>query len=214
MNLNFKKKEIIAVYKKLYFKQKNQRGFALLFAVIVSVILLAVGSAIISIALKEISLSGTGRDSQKAFYASNTGIECALFWDFNAGLPDSTTLFNPFPLTPYPTFSNTNGATCADNDIIMNFDFDTGELFPTQTTREFDLDNGQGKSLYDIVEYQFSLEYGDPVNDPCVDVTVTKVLSKTGPDASVLKTIVESNGYNRCDRINPRTIQRGLDVRY
>lgn len=63
-------------------KIKNKKGFALLYAVLVSSILLSIGLAIFNITMKELLLSSLGRDSQFAFYAADTGIECALYWDF------------------------------------------------------------------------------------------------------------------------------------
>lgn len=58
------------------------RGFTLLFAVLVGSILLALGYAIFNIVSKDVLLSSSGRDSQFAFYAADSGIECALYWDY------------------------------------------------------------------------------------------------------------------------------------
>jgi hypothetical protein len=60
---------------------KNKAGFTLLLASITSSLLLAVGVSIFSIILKEIMLTTSARESQKAFYAADTGLECALYWD-------------------------------------------------------------------------------------------------------------------------------------
>lgn len=60
---------------------RSQRGFTLLLAVLISSILIAIGSAIFNIVSKEIVLSSAGRESQFSFYAADTGIECALYWD-------------------------------------------------------------------------------------------------------------------------------------
>ena len=38
-----------------------------------------------AITKKEVILSSLGRDSQFAFYAADTGVECALFWDVRYG---------------------------------------------------------------------------------------------------------------------------------
>jgi len=46
---------------------------------------LAVGLAVFNIGSKELILSATARDSQFAFYAADTGVECALYWDFKTG---------------------------------------------------------------------------------------------------------------------------------
>ena len=59
---------------------QRKRGFTLLISVLVAGVLLAVGLAIFNIAIKELLLSSSGRDSQFAFYAADSGTECALFW--------------------------------------------------------------------------------------------------------------------------------------
>jgi hypothetical protein len=59
----------------------GSRGFTLLLAALVASIVLSLGSSIFVIAKKQITLSSVGRDSQFAFYAADTGAECALYWD-------------------------------------------------------------------------------------------------------------------------------------
>ena len=56
-------------------------GFTLLLAALISSIVLVLGASIFGIAQKELTLSSIGRDSQFAFYAADTGAECALYWD-------------------------------------------------------------------------------------------------------------------------------------
>ncbi|MEI7513120.1 MAG: hypothetical protein WCJ74_00670, partial [bacterium] len=50
--------------------RKTTTGFTVLFAVIVSSLILALGLGIVAITMKEVKLSGTGRDSELAFYAA------------------------------------------------------------------------------------------------------------------------------------------------
>jgi len=50
-------------------------------AALIASVVLALGSSIFSIARKQITLSALGRESQFAFYAADTGAECALYWD-------------------------------------------------------------------------------------------------------------------------------------
>ncbi|KKW45527.1 MAG: hypothetical protein UY98_C0044G0005 [Candidatus Kaiserbacteria bacterium GW2011_GWA2_58_9] len=59
----------------------SQKGFTLLLAALVSSIVLALGTSIFQLAQKELTLSSIGRDSQFAFYAADSGAECALYWD-------------------------------------------------------------------------------------------------------------------------------------
>lgn len=61
--------------------QKNQKGFTLFIAIVVTATLLLVSTGIVSIALKEAFLTSASRDSQYAFYAADTGVECAIYWD-------------------------------------------------------------------------------------------------------------------------------------
>ena len=63
-----------------------RRGFTLLLAVLVSSVLIALGSAIYDIVSKEIILSSAGRESQFSFYAADTGIECGLYHDLKNDL--------------------------------------------------------------------------------------------------------------------------------
>ena len=59
----------------------SSRGFTLLLAALVSSLVLTLGLTIVAIARKSVTLSSIGRDSQFAFYAADTGLECAIYWD-------------------------------------------------------------------------------------------------------------------------------------
>ena len=63
-------------------------------AALVASLLTALGIAMFSIAQKEIILSSLGRDSQFAFYAADTGAECALHWDFKFDAFATSTVYN------------------------------------------------------------------------------------------------------------------------
>ncbi len=72
-------------------KSRSRAGFTLLLAALIASIVVSLGASIFQIARKQLLLSGTGRDSQFAFYAADTIAECALFWDFRFGYFASTT---------------------------------------------------------------------------------------------------------------------------
>lgn len=61
------------------------RGFTLLFAVLVGSLLFSLGVAIANLTLKELAFSGAGKESETAFFASDSGTECALYWDLRVG---------------------------------------------------------------------------------------------------------------------------------
>lgn len=56
-------------------------GFILFYALLIASLLLAVALAIVNITFKELVLSSGARESANAFYAADTGLECALYWD-------------------------------------------------------------------------------------------------------------------------------------
>ena len=62
-------------------KLGNNTGFTLILSVLISSIVLGIGLSIFNITFKELKLSSSGRESQFAFYAADTGIECALYHD-------------------------------------------------------------------------------------------------------------------------------------
>ena len=62
-------------------RQQDQKGFTLFIAIIVMGTLLLITTGIVSLAVKQALISASGRESQHAFYAADTGIECALYWD-------------------------------------------------------------------------------------------------------------------------------------
>ncbi len=70
---------------------QNNRGYTLLFAVLVSSIVLSVGISILTISKKEFLLSSSARESISAFYAADSGLECALYHSDNTSVFSTTT---------------------------------------------------------------------------------------------------------------------------
>jgi hypothetical protein len=67
--------------KKIIKKIKNKKAFVILFAVTLSSIMLAIGLGVADIALKEIKFNTSAKDTNDAFFAADTAIECALMND-------------------------------------------------------------------------------------------------------------------------------------
>ena len=59
----------------------DRRGFTLLFTVLFISAILASSIGLSGLIIGQVRLSGTGRDSQFAFYAADSGAECASYWD-------------------------------------------------------------------------------------------------------------------------------------
>jgi len=69
--------------KKIYKDINKEKGITLFVAILITATLLLISVAIVTLAVKEAFLSSTYRDSQYAFYAADTGAECAIYWDVN-----------------------------------------------------------------------------------------------------------------------------------
>ena len=67
--------------KQKYFKNKNKKGFVVLFAVTLAAILLSIALGIATVAEKEVKFGTSAKDANDAFVAADTGVECALFYD-------------------------------------------------------------------------------------------------------------------------------------
>lgn len=58
--------------------QATEKGFVIIFAVLISALMLLIGVGIFRISVKETVLSSTARESTIAFFAADGGLECAL----------------------------------------------------------------------------------------------------------------------------------------
>lgn len=144
----------------------QEEGFVLLLSALISSILLTIAIYMVSIAQKELILANLGRDSQYAFYAADSGSECALYWDFSGAFDGVETFDNPF----------CSGVVVGRQEIVSGT--------PTGTT----LTGGRGYFDTNINYRTDKLCFNQ--NNRCVIVEVTKY--STGTDT----TFINSKGYN------------------
>lgn len=57
------------------------RGFTILYAILITTTVLAIGLSLLSVLVQQVSLSGAERESVLSFYVSDSGMECSLYWD-------------------------------------------------------------------------------------------------------------------------------------
>jgi Tfp pilus assembly protein PilX len=74
---------------------KEKKGFTLLVAIIVTSMLTLISFAVVNIAVKQLILANSNEESQHAFYNADSGVECAVYWDFNGGPGGDTSAFDP-----------------------------------------------------------------------------------------------------------------------
>jgi Tfp pilus assembly protein PilX len=77
-------------------KNNSTKGFTLLLAVLITSIILGISVGFSTFVIRELIISAMGRESQIAFFASDSGIECSLYWDLqqNAFATSSTSSIN------------------------------------------------------------------------------------------------------------------------
>ena len=60
---------------------QNKQGFVILYAVLLTMVVLAIGLILLNIIARQTLLASIERNSQIAYYAADTGRQCALYWN-------------------------------------------------------------------------------------------------------------------------------------
>lgn len=180
------------------FKFKNDRGFVLLFAVLITGVILAAALGISRIVNKEIVIASIGKDSQLAFFAADSGAECALYWNDKGKFDQAVASSEPiFCNGSVLTHDAGNIIVSSNKDIIQNEIQDLGQV----TTNIL---GGQDISVFGFGTVN-NLGIVD-LTEPCSVVIVDK---RTSGGASITKII--SKGYNTCTQTR-RRVERALEV--
>jgi hypothetical protein len=66
-------------------KIKKNSGFTLVVAVMLTSLLLMISFVVANVALKQLVISQSSKESQYAFYNAESGMECAIYWDVIGG---------------------------------------------------------------------------------------------------------------------------------
>lgn len=184
------------MYMRNYITHHTQRGSTLFYTILVSGLFLLVALGLSDIALQETQFSAFSRDSQTAFYAADTGVECATYWDY---VDPTASVFHSDGSPP-------DGFSCINRDIDDGADYQvtaaSGPVWQHATTT-------------------FWIPFASSDNEPCVQVEVGKYEHPTGNT----KTVIIARGYNIADntavlsRCNAATtqsrrVQRALRVQY
>jgi hypothetical protein len=167
----------------------TQSGYTLLFAVLVSVLVLGVAVFITGTARKQFILSSTVRDSMYSFYAADSGIECAAA-AYKAGTLDLTLSSISIPCGGSSHSASPVSPPTIAPDSSLGF---ASSPAPSQVS---------------------GLIIALPQNS-CALLTITAGTTTSG----VYQTVIESRGYNVgtsviCPQISSRTVERALRLVY
>ncbi|MBI2482054.1 MAG: hypothetical protein HYV76_00580 [Candidatus Vogelbacteria bacterium] len=166
---------------------KLNYGFVLLYAVLVSSIVITVGLLLANILLKQLVIAATARDAKIAYYAADAGRDCALFWVNELG----ASLFN----------GGITALTCHNGAVIVE------ELFNNIERRgsfsyQVDL---LGENNIPPRCAEVTVFHGVPATSPDGDIL--------SDDPRVVATI-RAFGYSAdCNSPSPRLVQRFIETR-
>jgi len=181
----------------------QNQGYALLFAVLVSAVVLGVGVSILNISRKEILLTAGAQKSQYAFYAADAGYECSLYQDLK---------LNVFSDTANPPASIQCGVTYPSSSPTLYSS-------PVKLTAQTPIGN--------TTEYDYA--FFVPVSNAgsCAAVTISKFITTVTVGTSTVttaSTTVISDGFNigwnttvsppDCSASNDTKVERALLANY
>jgi Tfp pilus assembly protein PilX len=157
------------------------RGYTLLFAVLVSSVVLAIGISILTISKKEFLLSASARESTTAFYAADSGLECAIHYANN--------------------FSTTSPEAAVVNCIGQQLSKTGGTITHSGANDSFTFDlkmpNGSACAVIDI-----KIEYRNVPNSGYIPVTI---FESRGYNLGWI-----GGTTNKCSQASPRRVERAL----
>jgi hypothetical protein len=178
---------------------RQNRGFTIFFASLVTALALAIGLAIYDLTVRELDLSATGSQSQYAIYAADTGAECALYLDTKCALA------NCVAGSAFATSSGSappaSGVICNNQDIAQFGTPPSPYVLPTAGWTAWSMVRTASSATT-----TFWMALSSNVNGPCARVEVSKSGAPT-------KTVILAHGYNTCLTGNQQ-LERALQVSY
>ncbi|HEY4512484.1 MAG TPA: pilus assembly PilX N-terminal domain-containing protein [Candidatus Paceibacterota bacterium] len=168
-------------------------GFTLLFASLIGALVIAVGLAILNITLKQLTLASAGKQSQRAFYSADSGIECALYLDRGAGNVNC-----PLGVFRTPAPDSPSGATICGIDSSGALPLNI-ECFGKHILVIPYENSNYAKTDHFYVANDSTQGASSGTNaDMCFDVYVTKKIDDPGISGDESETVIESRGYSTC----------------
>jgi hypothetical protein len=169
--------------RKFLTKNKKQKGYAILFTVVIVSAISVITAGLSNAAYKQLILSSLAKDSQLAFYEADTAGDCALYAD----LVEYPKLFpSDSEASPSGIFSTLDSSwSCGGLDLT---------IVPVIA--------GDPSSGYSLTPPQ------EDSSNPCFRIDVTKVPI----DNNMMKTTITAKGYNICRISNLRTVERKIKI--
>lgn len=173
----------------LCFGKNKNKGFVLLFAVVLSSVILSISLGLSEITLSELNFSTSARNTNSAFFAADVGVECALFYE------------------------NAKVGTTEGADLVTPFGYDgsSGDLLSLSCANQtFQLNEGVFSLNGPWTFYLVGLGID---NKACVITTVDKT-SIPGVTRVISKGYNEGGQTTNCSGEYPNRVEREIETRY
>ncbi len=192
---------------------KKQKGISLVIAITTMTLLLSISLSISSIVLRQIKINTLNDSSKPAFYAADSAIECAFYYDVsfvpdlndpNLNINDnySTSVFGPdidhFGEPDAQEFLNDHKVRCGEAQgfgIIFNANKDTTN--PNKVVTTFDIDYGDMCSKVEVIKTE-------------VDTQITA----RGYNTKMVPNELGNYNCDLSDADSRRIVERGLTIKY
>lgn len=185
-------------------KNYIQNGFALLYSIIVVGAMMSLVFGVLNIVYKQIALSGVNKDSEVAFYAANSGLECGQYWStYGAFNPDnpSAPSSNPFSTIQCLNTSISNNPLSSDNIPTTIANFVSGTPYYSSFTYPLGaMYSGSSVNISSTVQVLQNTEFTPNLTATNPDIT-TEILSAgvTGNNPNqVQRGVGETAGVTQC----------------
>lgn len=124
---------MVNLFRKNEYNRKNEKGFALLFTVVIVTAVSVITAGLTNAVYKQSILSSLTKDSQSSFYQADTASECAFYADLKEVSYTDSTFLEDHASIPWQ---------CGGMNLISNRtdEFGSYTLLP-----EFDYGNGDGE---------------------------------------------------------------------
>lgn len=175
-------------------QQNTKKGISLVISLIMMTLLLSLSLSISNIILRQIRLTNVSTNSQTSFYAADSGLDCAIYWDTHT---DGTVSNGFLGVYTDPYFGTSTSYNASNNPVKCGIG--TGAPMGWQK---------QVNTGTSIATTTFAINYGKS----CAQIEVVK---------TPFRTKISSNGYNTganaaqtgCNTDNAltsRVVERGL----
>lgn len=166
----------------------------MLFAVLASALLIAIGISIFNISLKELQISTSEEASQVAYYAADSAEECALYSDIVLGaFPTCLSVDSNNNCNSVSTTTLNPTITCNGSSTQLSFSPGSNNIYST--------------SVIPTQIFNYSTTTPPNVTSPNAGITIVKQFMN-----GIIQTTISAQGLN--SGIIGRRVERGIEEQY